>query len=171
MGGGQVKLVDTSSWIEYLRNAESDAGNRVEELVLTGDAGWCDVTAVELWHGVRGAREKQDLAEQQCDRHFDRILPIAARLWLAAGQPAVLPPGRPGGPKFQIQFVAEPHRGTRSGYAGNVNGLPWPARRDIAGTCLTAQSPWAKGNATNENGPWIRATPSREGASFGDSRR
>jgi hypothetical protein len=124
-----VKLVDTSSWIEYLRNAEADAGNRVEELVLTGDAGWCDVTAVELWHGVRGAREKRDLAEleqevtlfpvdaeawqkakrlavqcrevglsvpvadiiiaaaavrhglelEHCDRHFDQILPIAAR--------------------------------------------------------------------------------------------
>jgi len=125
-----VKLVDTSSWIEYLRDAESEAGNRVEELVLTADAGWCDVTAVELWHGVRGAREKRDLAElerevalfpvdkeawqkarrlavecreagltvpvadiiivataarhgidlEHCDRHFDKILPIAARL-------------------------------------------------------------------------------------------
>jgi len=57
-----VKLVDTSSWIKYLRDSDSDAGNRVEELVLTGDAGWGDVTAVELWHGVRGAREKRDLA-------------------------------------------------------------------------------------------------------------
>ena len=125
-----MKLVDTSSWIAYLRDADSDAGNRVEELVLTGDAGWCDVTAVELWHGVRGAREKRDLAalEQEitlfpvdaeawqkarrlavqcrqagltvpvadiiiaaaaarhrldlehCDRHFDQIQPIAARL-------------------------------------------------------------------------------------------
>ncbi|HRZ94031.1 MAG TPA: PIN domain-containing protein [Candidatus Paceibacterota bacterium] len=125
-----MKLVDTSSWIEYLRDAESEAGNRVEELVLTADAGWCDVTAVELWHGVRGAREKRDLAElerevalfpvdkeawqkarrlavecreagltvpvadiiivataarhgidlEHCDRHFDKILPIAARL-------------------------------------------------------------------------------------------
>ncbi|MBP8261202.1 MAG: PIN domain-containing protein [Verrucomicrobia bacterium] len=122
--------MDTSSWIEYLRDAESEAGNRVEELVLTADAGWCDVTAVELWHGVRGAREKRDLAElerevalfpvdkeawqkarrlavecreagltvpvadiiivataarhgidlEHCDRHFDKILPIAARL-------------------------------------------------------------------------------------------
>ncbi len=125
-----MKLVDTSSWIEYLRDAESDAGNRVEELVLTGDAGWCDVTAVELWSGVRGVREKRDLAAlereialfpvdaeawqkarrlavecrkagltvpvadiiiaaaaarhgldlEHCDRHFDRIQPIAARL-------------------------------------------------------------------------------------------
>jgi len=125
-----MKLVDTSSWIEYLRDAESDVGDRVEELVLTGTAGWCDLTAVELWHGVRGGREKRDLAEleqeialfpvdadawqrarqlavrcrdagltvpvadiiiaaaalrhglelEHCDRHFDKILPVAARL-------------------------------------------------------------------------------------------
>lgn len=130
MGGRQVKLVDSSSWIEYLRDAESDAGNRVEELVLTGDAGWCDMTAVELWNGARGTREKRDLAElekeitlfevntgvwqkarklavhcrdagltvpvadiviaacadqyelelEHCDTHFDKILPIAAKL-------------------------------------------------------------------------------------------
>ena len=125
-----MKLVDTSSWIEYLRDADSDAGNRVEELVLTGDAGWCDMTAVELWNGARGAREKRELAElerevelfavdshvwqkarklaaqsrdsgvtvpaadivvvacaahhklevEHCDKHFDKILPIAAKL-------------------------------------------------------------------------------------------
>jgi predicted nucleic acid-binding protein len=125
-----VKLVDTSSWIEYLRDGKSNAGNRVEDLVLTGEAGWCDLTAVELWHGVRGSREKRDLAElerevalfpvdadtwqkarrlavrcrdtgltvpvadiiiaaaavrhgldlEHCDRHFEKILPLAARL-------------------------------------------------------------------------------------------
>jgi predicted nucleic acid-binding protein len=125
-----MKLVDTSSWIEYLRDAESEVGNRVEELLLTGDAGWCELTAVELWHGVRGAREKRDLGElereitlfpmdadawqkarrlavrcreagltvpvadliiasvasrhglevEHCDRHFDKILPLAVRL-------------------------------------------------------------------------------------------
>jgi len=31
-----VKLVDTSSWVEYLRESESDVGARVEELVLAG---------------------------------------------------------------------------------------------------------------------------------------
>ena len=125
-----MKLVDTSSWIDYLRDADSDAGKRVEELFLTGDAGWCDMTAVELWNGVRGAREKRDLAEleqevtvfpvdvpvwekarrlarlcrdagltvpaadiviaacsghhelelEHCDRHFEKILPIAAKV-------------------------------------------------------------------------------------------
>jgi predicted nucleic acid-binding protein len=81
-----VKLVDTSSWIEYLRDADSDAGNRVEELVLTGDAGWCDLTAVELWHGVRGAREKRDLAalEQEV-----ALFPVDAEAWQKARRLAV----------------------------------------------------------------------------------
>jgi len=130
MGGHEVKLVDTSSWVEYLRRLESEATRRVEELVLGGEAAWCDMTAVELWNGTRGAREKRDLAELEkeitlcavdaetwqvarklaarcrdagltmptsdlviaacaarhkleldhCDRHFDKIMPIAAKL-------------------------------------------------------------------------------------------
>ncbi len=81
-----MKLVDTSSWIEYLRNAEAEAGNRVEELVLTGNAGWCDVTAVELWHGVRGAREKRDLAalEQEVT-----LFPVDPEAWQTARRLAV----------------------------------------------------------------------------------
>jgi predicted nucleic acid-binding protein len=125
-----VKLVDTSSWIEYLRQLESAASHRVEELVLDGEAAWCDMTAIELWNGTRGAREKRDLAElekeislvaidagvwqiarklargcrgagltfpdsdiviaacavyyelemEYCDSHFDKILPVAAKL-------------------------------------------------------------------------------------------
>lgn len=65
-----MKLVDTSSWVEYLRGRESEAGDRVEVLVLSGEAAWCDMTLVELWHGVRGSREKRDLAamEEEIDR-------------------------------------------------------------------------------------------------------
>ena len=125
-----MKLVDTSSWIDYLRSLESNPARRVEELVLAGEASWCDMTAVELWNGTRGEREKRDLAElekeitlyavdaeawrvarklalrcrdsgltmppadlviaacatryglelEHCDAHFERILPIAAKL-------------------------------------------------------------------------------------------
>lgn len=53
--------------MEYLRNSKSEAGDRVEVLVLSGDAAWCDMTLVELWHGVRGAREKRELAEMEKD--------------------------------------------------------------------------------------------------------
>jgi predicted nucleic acid-binding protein len=56
-----MKLVDTSSWVEYLRDRESEAGDSVEVLVLSGEAAWCDITLVELWHGVRGAKEKREL--------------------------------------------------------------------------------------------------------------
>ena len=125
-----MKLVDTSSWIDYLREKDSATSTRVEELVLSGEAAWCDVTAVELWHGVRGAREKRELENlekeitllpvnsdvwrtarklalrcrdagltvptadivivacgawngveiEHCDRHFDRIIPLAQRV-------------------------------------------------------------------------------------------
>lgn len=125
-----MKLVDTSSWIEYLRDLDSPAGQRVEELVLAGEAGWCDMVAVELWNGARGARERRELAElekeialfsidtpawqkarklagrcreagvtvpaadiiiaasaahyglelEHCDAHFDKILPLAAKV-------------------------------------------------------------------------------------------
>ncbi|MDD5262456.1 MAG: PIN domain-containing protein [Methylacidiphilales bacterium] len=32
---------------------------------MGGEAAWCDITLVELWHGVRGAREKRELAEME----------------------------------------------------------------------------------------------------------
>jgi predicted nucleic acid-binding protein len=66
-----MKLVDTSSWVEYLRERGSAVGDRVEALVLRGEAAWCDVTLVELWHGVRGAKEKRELAEME--REIQRI--------------------------------------------------------------------------------------------------
>jgi predicted nucleic acid-binding protein len=58
-----MKLVDTSSWIDYLRNLGTAASTRVEELVITDEAGWCDMTAIELWNGARGPKEKRELAE------------------------------------------------------------------------------------------------------------
>jgi predicted nucleic acid-binding protein len=86
MGGDAVKLVDTSSWIEYLRDSESEAGNRVEELVLTEEAGWCDMTAVELWNGARGAREKRELAELEKEV---TLFPVDAGVWQKARRLAV----------------------------------------------------------------------------------
>lgn len=56
-------LVDSSSWIETLRaggNAQVRA--RVTELVLAGQAAWCDIIRIELWHGARGQRELKELA-------------------------------------------------------------------------------------------------------------
>lgn len=130
MGVGEVKLIDTSSWVEYLRMPNSETSDRVEDLVLAGEAFWCEMTMVELWNGARGAREKTELSAlekeitllpihapvwktarelarrcrqagltvpssivviaacalnhgvelEHCDRHFDKILPIAGKL-------------------------------------------------------------------------------------------
>jgi len=58
-----MTLVDTSSWIEYLRQKDSPVTLRVQDLLLQGEASWCDMTLVELWNGASGAREKRELAE------------------------------------------------------------------------------------------------------------
>ena len=77
-----MKLVDTSSWVEYLRDRESEAGDRVEVLVLSGEAAWCDITLVELWHGARGAREKRELAAMEAE--IERVAVDAATWRLAS---------------------------------------------------------------------------------------
>lgn len=81
-----MKLVDTSSWVEYLRDRESETGDRVEVLVLSGEAAWCDITLVELWHGVRGAKEKRELA--QMENEVERI-PVDAAVWRLASKLAL----------------------------------------------------------------------------------
>jgi predicted nucleic acid-binding protein len=81
-----VKLIDASSWVEYLRDLKSEAGDRVEVLVLGGEAAWCDMTLVELWHGVRGAREKRELAEMEKD--ITRLA-VNERVWHLASKLAL----------------------------------------------------------------------------------
>ena len=81
-----MKLVDTSSWVEYLRDRESEAGDAVEVLVLSGEAAWCDVTLVELWHGVRGTKEKRELAQMESE--IERV-PVDAMVWKLASKLAL----------------------------------------------------------------------------------
>ena len=81
-----MKLVDTSSWVEYLRGRESEAGDRVEVLVLSGEAAWCDMTLVELWHGVRGAKEKRELAEMENEIE---CVPVNEAVWRLASKLAL----------------------------------------------------------------------------------
>ena len=73
-----MKLIDTSSWVEYFRERESAAGDNVEVLVLSGEAAWCDITLVELWHGVRGTKEKRELAEMENEVE---LIPVNAAVW------------------------------------------------------------------------------------------
>lgn len=58
-----MTLVDTSSWIEFLRGRKSETGLRVKELVRTERAAWCDLIAVELWNGARPGDETKFLTE------------------------------------------------------------------------------------------------------------
>ena len=76
-----MKLVDTSSWVEYLRQLKSPATDRVGSLLLDDEAAWCDMTAVELWNGARGAREKRELAELEKEI---TLLPVNAEVWQLA---------------------------------------------------------------------------------------
>ncbi|MSU64260.1 MAG: PIN domain-containing protein [Pedosphaera sp.] len=81
-----MKLIDTSSWVEYFRGRESEPGDRVEVLVLSGEAAWCDMTLVELWQGVRGAREKRELAAMESE--IERV-PVDETVWRLASKLAL----------------------------------------------------------------------------------
>jgi hypothetical protein len=81
-----MRLIDTSSWVEYLRERDSAAGDSIEALVLSGEAAWCDITLVELWHGARGAKEKRELAEME--NEIERI-PVDAAVWKFASKLAL----------------------------------------------------------------------------------
>jgi len=81
MGGHEVKMVDTSSWIEYLRGHENETALRVKELIRRDQAGWCDLIAVELWNGVRpggGKKALEDLEEAVTS------FPLSGEVWAKA---------------------------------------------------------------------------------------
>lgn len=64
MGEGEVVLIDTSSWIEALRQTgNTEVRERVIRLMISGRAAWCEMVVLELWNGARGDYEKQKLKE------------------------------------------------------------------------------------------------------------
>lgn len=75
-------LVDTSSWIHFLRtDGAYEPRDRVRAHLVSGDAAWCPIIRLELWNGARGEREKTIL------REFEQSLPeltITDRVWQAA---------------------------------------------------------------------------------------
>ncbi len=72
-------LVDTSSWIHFLRPDGNVAIRaRVERALKDGEACWCPMVRLELWNGAGGERERAVL------RQFERVLeslPIDAAVW------------------------------------------------------------------------------------------
>jgi predicted nucleic acid-binding protein len=63
LGEKQVKLVDTSAWVDYLRSGQGEVAEKVESLLLSDEAAWCDMVMLELWNGARGQEEKRKLSE------------------------------------------------------------------------------------------------------------
>jgi predicted nucleic acid-binding protein len=72
-------LVDTSSWIHFLRpDGDGDVRGRVEAALRTGTARWCPLVRLELSNGAGGERERKVL------REFERVIPelvIDAEVW------------------------------------------------------------------------------------------
>jgi predicted nucleic acid-binding protein len=72
-------LIDTSSWIHFLRpGGDAGARARVTQALEAGTARWCAMVRLELWNGANGDREKKVL------REFERLvpeLPITGQVW------------------------------------------------------------------------------------------
>lgn len=75
-------LVDSSSWIHFLRpNGDPAVRARVEAALTGGDAAWCPLVRLELWNGAGGVRERRIL------RDFEAVLPelaIDEEVWSVA---------------------------------------------------------------------------------------
>ena len=76
-----MKLVDTSSWIEYLRGRNNTVADRVRDWMREDEAALCEMVLVELWNGARGESEKRVLRDLQ---EVLPVLPISAVVWLKA---------------------------------------------------------------------------------------
>lgn len=75
-------LVDTSSWIHFLRpDGDPRVHARVEAALESGEACLCPIVQLELWNGARGAHERHVL------REFARVVPelaIDGEVWRKA---------------------------------------------------------------------------------------
>jgi hypothetical protein len=68
-----VILVDSSSWIHFLRpNGDPVVRSRVGTALTSGEACWCPLVRLELWNGAAGDRDRKSL------RDFDAVLPELA---------------------------------------------------------------------------------------------
>ena len=76
-----MTLVDTSSWIEFLRGRDSEPSCRVKTLLSRGHAAWCDMTLVELWNGAQGNVEKKALEELEVEV---QLCAINVQVWTKA---------------------------------------------------------------------------------------
>ncbi len=72
-------LVDSSLWVHQLRKSGDPARrDRVNALLLSGEAAWCPVVRLELWRGVTNDAERKTL------RRYEALLPdfeISTDVW------------------------------------------------------------------------------------------
>jgi predicted nucleic acid-binding protein len=77
-----VTLVDTSSWVHYLRRrGDAAVAERVSVLLENGEAPWCPPVRLELWNGVGDEGDRRIL------RDFERTLPelpVTEDVWTTA---------------------------------------------------------------------------------------
>jgi predicted nucleic acid-binding protein len=77
-----MKLIDTSSWIDAMRRDGDPAVRaRVQALMQSGEAAWCDFVRLELWNGLRGAAERKQMEALEADI---ALLPTNDAVWSRA---------------------------------------------------------------------------------------
>ena len=81
MGDRPMTLVDSSSWIEFLRGRASEPSQRVKAMLACGIAAWCELTLVELWNGAQGHVEKKALEELEAEV---RLYAVNEQVWAKA---------------------------------------------------------------------------------------
>ena len=74
-----MTLVDTSSWIHYLRrDGEAEMKEKVRSLLLDGSAVLCPVVIAELWMGAGSKKDQDDLTDLSA---VLRCLPMSEEVW------------------------------------------------------------------------------------------
>jgi predicted nucleic acid-binding protein len=74
-----MTLVDTSSWIHYLRrDGEAEMKEKVRSLLLDGAAVLCPVVIAELWMGAGSKKDQDDLTDLSA---VLRCLPMSEEVW------------------------------------------------------------------------------------------
>ncbi len=74
-----MTLVDTSSWIQYLRrDGEPEMKEKVRGLLLDGAAVLCPVVLAELWMGAGSKKDQDDLRDLSA---VLRCLPMTDEVW------------------------------------------------------------------------------------------
>lgn len=80
----QWVMVDTSAWTHALRRkGDPQVRVRVEDLLNSQSAAWCEMVRLELWSGVGGDSEREAL--EQLDRVLPRM-PINDVVWDSAAK-------------------------------------------------------------------------------------